>query len=364
MYHATMTSLMKVAQAAGVSRTTASIVLNGTKQENRVSAECSERVRAVAQRLGYVRNYHARSMKLGRAETLAVALDVGFLDKKKATRGELASNYFAQLVGGMEVSARNAGHALAIVGPDARRRAPDRGVLGIQQRQFDGLIVPGLIVRTHLTNFLNEPADLPVAVVESPIPTEWPTINFDAASGIRQLVAHLAQLGHRELLWVNLEGRRPDVSRQQAFIETAWEAGLRGAMLKITQGEQPLSLVGRIETIEKAVIRYFREKTDRQFTAVVAYNDSVAIGVCSALAKLNLRIPKDISVVGFDDIEAPLCIPRLTTVSHRLHEMGARAADKVLEMIDNPERRQAYRGTCEIIQPELIIRESTGPVPA
>src|SRR4051812_24957356 len=115
-----MASLSDVARAAGVSLTTASMVLNRPKQPNRVSSACAQRVRSVADELGYIPNYHARSMKLGRAETIAVAMDVGAppADRGPATVSEFADGYFNQLLGGVELHLRSVGYQMSLVGPD------------------------------------------------------------------------------------------------------------------------------------------------------------------------------------------------------------------------------------------------------
>src|SRR5688572_28233440 len=119
-----MASLSDVAKAAGVSLTTASLVLNRPKQPNRVSNACALKVRQIAEQLGYIPNYHARSMKLGKADTIAVALDVGG-DGGTCTVAELADPYFSQLLGGIELHLRNVGYEMTIVVADQNYRAPE-----------------------------------------------------------------------------------------------------------------------------------------------------------------------------------------------------------------------------------------------
>src|SRR2546421_524524 len=103
-----MASLSDVAKVAGVSLTTASLVLNRPKQPNRVSEACAQRVREAAKKVGYIPNYHARSMKLGRAETIAVAMDVG-TGQGADTVSELTDAYFNHLIGGIELHLRSVG---------------------------------------------------------------------------------------------------------------------------------------------------------------------------------------------------------------------------------------------------------------
>jgi LacI family transcriptional regulator len=355
-----MASLTDVAKLAGVSLTTASMVLNKGKQENRVSAACADRVRGAARQLGYIPNYHARSMKLGRAEVIAVALDVGHFDGLPATLPDLALAYFSQIIGAIELYARNRGYLLTIVGPDDARRAPDRAYLGLRQRRFDGIVVPGTVVQTDRTSFLADAPDAPIVVVEYDGPTQLPVVHYDEAAGVRMAVRHLAELGHRELLWVGDEpGGTPHVVplREQMFASAVWDAGLRGASCRIPRDAGP-----RNDVAEEAMARYLAQRP-RSFTAVVCYNDVTAIGVCGALMAAGIRIPQDVSVIGFDNIEASLSIPRLTSVSHKLPEMGLRAAELVMQMINEPEQIKAMRGKRDVIQPDLVVRKSTGPAP-
>jgi LacI family transcriptional regulator len=100
--------------------------------------------------------------------------------------------------------------------------------------------------------------------------------------------------------------------------------------------------------------------TTRDFTAIFCFNDIAAIGAIRALTEAGLRIPHDVSVVGFDDIQsAAFCTPSLTTVRQPLNEMGKRGARILLERIANPEKTELIAEV--VMQPELVVRESTGP---
>jgi DNA-binding LacI/PurR family transcriptional regulator len=353
-----MASLSDVAKDAGVSLTTASLVLNRPKQPNRVSEACAQRVRAVAQRLGYIPNYHARSMKLGRAETIVVALDVGDGDGD-ATVSELSDAYFNQLIGGIELHLRKVGYQLTIVGPDAFSRAPERGMMGVGQRRFDGMIVLGRVVDPARSKVLAQGAEGPVVAIEYPHPTQFPVVDYDERHGVELAVKHLVELGHRDLLWVGSSrtwAASQETSREEMFRSAAARLGARTASCTMDwrPGEVPNARPEMRERAEAAVAKYLREK-GRSFTGVVAYNDPVGIGVCGALAAAGVRVPQDVSVVGFDDIEAAFCVPRLTTVSHRLSDMGRKAAERVMEMIGGA----GLRGERDVVRPELVVRKST-----
>jgi len=365
-------SLSDVARMAGVSLTTASMVLNKGKQINRVSASCAQRIRTVAESLGYIANYHARSMKLGRAEVIAVALDMGHLEPDQpASRPQLGISYFGAMIGGIEVATRNAGYQMTIVGPDLQARAPDRGLLGIRQRRFDGLIVPGLVVHSEHSHVIEDAPDANIVIIEFRGSTELPVVDFNDAVGVQMAVRYLAELGHRDLLWVGEPQTEEQVlvapRREQAFMTAVWDAGLRGSScrppFKYTPAQRP-ARTKIIDDVADALAPILKSPAPRKFTAVVCYSDRVALGVCSALLQAGIRIPQDVSVIGFDDVEAELCIPRLTTVSHKLPQMGARATELLFEMIRSPGARKQLRGTRHWIEPEIVIRKSTAPPPA
>ena len=354
-----MASLSDVAKAAGVSLTTASLVLNRPKQPNRVSEGCSERVRAVAKRLGYVPNYHARSMKLRRAETIAVAIDVDNL-AGEVRASELADAYFNHLIGGIEMHLRQVGYQMALIGPDGDLTATERALQGVSQRRFDGMIVLGVAIDRSKEHALGKlPPDASVVAIEYAGPTTAARVDYDEAHGVGLAIGHLAELGHKRLLWV-----APDLNgREGVFRSVAQKFDVEAKAFDFPFVPNPARSM-RVLMVEQAragLLEYLR-RNGRDFTGMVAYNDPVAIGVCGALAEAGVRVPQDVSVVGFDDVEASFCIPPLTTVSHKLVEMGRRAAERVMEMVgdESGAARARLKGAREVLRPELVVRESTG----
>lgn len=356
-----MASLSEVAKHAGVSLTTASIVLNPGKQACRISVACAQRVRAAAEELGYVPNYHAQSMKRGRAGAIAVTLDIG--PPGQPSHSELGSSYFGTIIGAIELHARSLGFQTAIVGPDEKLRAPDRGYLGLRQRRFDGLIVPGIVVRPEATSFISDAPMAPIVVVEYSGKTELPVVDWDEAAGLELAIRHLADLGHRELLFLGPQDGDPvtgPTSRETLFMAKAAEAGVRFAACRFDRRSSNYHVGTIADAAEDALRMYLREHK-RTFTGVLAYNNVAAIGACGALLEAGLKIPADVSVVGVDDVEASFAIPRLTTVSHKLAEMGRRASELMMQMIEDKEAVAALRGKREVLMPDLVVRKSTGP---
>lgn len=352
-----MPSLTDVAREAGVSLTTASMVLNKGKQHNRVSASCAQRVQEAAARLGYVPNYHARSMKLGRAEVIAVALDMDVSPSADRPSPELSDPYLSRLIGGIQARIRALGYMMTLVGPDTSSCAPDRALVGLKQRRFDGIIVPALSVRNSQSMLLEKPADCPVVIIESNAPTPHPHVTFDEAAGIEAALTHLTSLGHRNVLYVTESNRgSQNFSRACQRMEIShdtWELALPSTRETLHPDRQ-ISAVA-----EAFATRWSTAGTHH--TAILASSDVLAVGIIDALTAAGLRVPKDISVVGFDDTIAPYATPRLTTISHELGEMGRCAVDLCMQMVNDPTQIVALQGTTSTVKPRLVERASTGP---
>jgi len=356
-----MATLSQVAKQAGVSITTVSLVLNRGKRAELISEACANHVRAVAQNLGYVANYHAQSMKLGRSEMIGVAMDWA----AEPFGGLLASTYFGHIISAAEQSARHRGYLLTTLGPSEHHGAVSRGAQALAQRRLDGLIVLDVVSHERPNIFLKEPPDKPIVVIEHTGETEYPCVNWDQTSGVQMAVEHLSGLGHRDYLWLGEEShpRHQSRLREQQFMRTIWDLGFRGASCRFTVHSRP-GMTERepiVIAAQEALAKYLAEPGRATFTAIVCYNDATAIGAYRVLRGAGLRVPEDVSVVGFDDFEGRLIDPPLTSVNHMLEEMGHRAADLLIDAIESEPKRAAQRGLRELIRPQLSVRQSTGP---
>jgi DNA-binding LacI/PurR family transcriptional regulator len=273
--------------------------------------------------------------------------------------------YFEQLSEGVQAAAQNAGCMLMQVRSHWDEKTPKsalrRGIQCLQARRLDGLVLPGALsgLQSHLD--VAEYPELPIVVVDPARPTCYCTVDFDDAAAMRIIMDHLLKLGHRKLLWL---GKRHSqmTPREGLWLRTALSAGAQG---EACHYEESVNAVTEevVRHAEQAILDYLAGDHP-PFTAVTAYNDMVALGACRALARKGLRVPRDISVVGFDDSYASLAWPPLTTISHELFEMGRRAGQLVLEMIDaDDNRREEMRRHSEMFAPRLVQRESTGPAP-
>jgi LacI family transcriptional regulator len=331
------------------------MVLNPTERTGKVSDERTARVKAAAAELGYVANFHARAMHLGRAETIGFALDYGEAGRE-VDDDPMDVGYFHHLTMGIEAVTHFVGHNLALIGPGQSERAVARGVRQLQERRLDALIIPAVLGSPRLTQLIDEAPDLPIVLIEHDGPTALPVVHYDEAEGVRRAVAHLAQLGHRRLVWLGPDHEGP-LKRADLFRAAVQAAGLSGDTCLFTVPEPIHDRHALIGAADAA----FRAHLQRQHGAsgVMCYNDFTAVGACHAVLAAGRHIPQDLSVVGFDDFVAAYLHPRLTTVSHMLVGMGRRAAELALEMAEGATARAALRGRREVLVPELVLRDST-----
>jgi LacI family transcriptional regulator, galactose operon repressor len=355
-----MPNLSDVAKRAKVSVSTVSAVLRGKHVAARITELCALRVRQAAEELGYTPNYHAQSMRLGRAHVIGFAMQLSGLS-------ETGSLYFSSLFGGVHTAIQDAGYHLMLIRDAGEIGALERAVTGVRQQMLDGLVIPGQASTLRIGDKLSGPQvqDLPAVVVDPDLPTSLPSVTMDGQEGIRMAVQHLGDLGHRHLLWLGPKewSANPTVGREQAFITATWDAGLQGSSWRYPDMRSSDSLANACHSAEKALSEKLTQ--DRDFTAIVCYNDFVAIGALRALQNAGLRVPQDVSVVGFDDSPlAQVATPPLTSVSHRLAEMGLQAGRLVLEMVTGGEEaRKKLQNHQQVVRPLLQVRQSTATPP-
>jgi LacI family transcriptional regulator len=344
-----MATLKDVAALAGVSRSTAGLVLSGRGDELRIGSACAERVRAAARELRYRGNYLARSLSIGRAMTIGLAQNVSPLRHMV---------FWWTAAQGAGARLREKGYDFLFVGQGRSESLLDHGASALQERRIDGLNVA--MPPTRRLPTLPEPV-WPLVLMGRPPQDGYLGVHLDAAPGIREAVRHLAALWHRDILYlgtrVGEEVRLPE--RYASFREAAAQAGLRHEarwLHGVFAEEIPLEeqIAGYRADIEQTGV-------PAGITAVVCYNDLVAVAMVSWLRARGIEVPREVSVVGFDDLWAGLALPPLTTISHELPAIGMRAADLMVGML---EAGTAYPNGVEVLVPSrLVVRGSTGPAP-
>jgi DNA-binding LacI/PurR family transcriptional regulator len=331
----TQTRLADIAREAGVSTATVSRVINNF---NYVSEANRERVLAVVRRRSYYPNAHARSLASGRSCLIGLVIS------------DIANPFFPELVKGMETAAFEHGYELLLANTnyDAQRmtsyvrRFIERGVRGvaIMTSEFDASLAAELARRDVSVVFLDEGRPRP----------HVSHLAVDYLAGIDEAVAHLAALGHVRIAYIGGPTRMQSAERRLAGFTQSLKRHVRRKPAWIGEGDFRLE-GGRLAA------RQMLRATGRQ-TAVVVANDMMALGVMQEARASGLAIPRDLSIIGFDDIAlAALTDPPLTTVSLSRQTLGRQAVDAIIAMMGHAERQ----GLQIPITTSLVVRQSTGP---
>jgi DNA-binding LacI/PurR family transcriptional regulator len=340
-------NLRTLAEHLGLSQTTVSLVLNNSPSARSIPTETRERVRAAARELNYRPNYFARSLRQSRS------MSVGVLAP------DLSEGYFTRVMSGVVAELTAAHYFYFTACHDFNKELIEQYPRMLVERAVDGFLL------------LNTPAEaiqVPVPVVAISAHSAAPNVTnivLDHESAVKQALSHLWGLGHRNIAFMRGPRAIPDSEfRWESIQKLARTMGLKiDPAHVIRMDAEGWSMKAGHHTMAPEIgYRPMKALLDknRDFTAVFCFNDIAAIGAIRALKDAGLRVPEDVSVVGFDDIQsAAFSTPSLTTVRQPLTEMGRRGAQLLLERIAHREREYAVE---IIMAPELIVRESTGPV--
>ncbi len=325
-------TIRDVAAQAGVSVATVSKVLN---QRYGVSAETFARVTAVIKELGYEASLVAQSLRNHRTNVIGILVaDI--------------EPFSTELLKGTADAIRGTGFELVVYSAGGRTGDPQ----GWEQRyltRLSGTLVDGAVLVTPAVDLEGLPGTPVVAVDPHTGRAALPTVDSDNLHGGQVATEHLLELGHRRIAL--LTGREDLKSAQQR--ETGYRRALVAAGVPVDE-----TLIRRGEYDHDVAAGSAREllNAPNRPTAVFAANDITAIATIETALELGLRVPEDLSVIGFDNIpESALCTPPLTTVQQPIREMGRRAITLLVRLIngEEPEDTHITLGT------ELVVRQST-----
>jgi DNA-binding LacI/PurR family transcriptional regulator len=330
-------SLKDVAQHAGVSVKTVSNVVNNYPH---VTPAMRERVQASIDELGYRPNLIARHLRKGRTGIIALAVP------------ELGNPYFAELAGAVIDAAARHDYTVLLDHTGGRREKEVLVSQGFRAHVIDGLILSPIELEAE--DLLGRSEDAPLVLLgEREYDAPYDQIAIDNVAAARSAVRHLTGLGHRRIAFL---GARRESARRPAHLRLrGWREELAGAGLPCDD-----SLVaatdgyGRVDGA--AAMNAILDRGERP-DAVFAYNDLVALGAMRVLTERRLRVPQDVSVVGFDDIEEGRYSPvALTTVSPDKQAIARLAVQRVVARLAGTPGLEP-----EHIQPgyTVTVREST-----
>ncbi|MFF3274998.1 LacI family DNA-binding transcriptional regulator [Streptomyces chrestomyceticus] len=329
-----MTTMVDVARQAGVSVATVSHVLNETRP---VRPDTRAAVLKAIDELGYTHNTLARSLVTARTRSIGLAVSA------------ISNPYFTEILQGVEAGALEAGYSLLIADPHDDPAHEQKVVRLLHERRVDGMIVAPSAEPAGMVEYLTR-RKVPAVFLDRLVGDAYDQVCAENTAPVRQLVEHLADLGHTRIgLVAGLPGLSTTTERVQGYRE-----GLRARGLPFA----PELLAGGNSEAEGAqdAIRHLLAAPEPP-TAVITANNAMTIGTLRALRDLGLDVPRDIALACFDDFSwADLFAPRLTAISQPSKEIGAAAVRLLLERLEEPDRQpRTLRLPCTYVH-----RESCG----
>ena len=327
-------SLRDVAKAAKVSVGTVSNVLNRPEV---VAPETLARVQGTIKDLGFVPNGFARHLRSGHSRTLGLIVP------------DVANPFFTEVARGVEDAASKRDYAVFLCNSDESASKEDRYINVLIEQQVRGVLITPTDVKSDRLDAMRD-RGIAVALVDREIKgRKQCSVSVDDVHGGQLGIEYLTGLGHTDIAWVCGPDSIPQVADRGAGVAKAAKfAGakvetIRVSLMNTTQGEEAARKILALKTIP---------------TAIFCANDLVALGVMRTLRENKFKIPEQVSVLGYDDIEfaASAAVP-LSSISQPAYQMGVTAADLLLnecEEADTHEHQQIR------FQPQLVERASTG----
>ncbi len=332
-------TIRDVARQAGVGLGTVSRVLNGSPS---VSEATRQRVMDTIRELNFVPNPTARKLSLGRTQTIAVIVPFftrpSFTERLRGIESALAESDYDLIIYNVETVKRR----------DSCIREAPRG------ERADGVLILSLSPRDDDLPYLAQ-AEVPIVLVDANHPSLFSLnrVTVDDFTGGQLATQHLINLGHTRIGYISDFLDTPfnfTSSRDRLF---GYQAALASAGLPCLPEYHKQGEHGRFEAF---VLALEMLALPERPTAIFAASDTQAMGVLQAARELGLRVPEDLSVIGYDDIEVSEYL-KLTTIRQLLHESGQRGVELLLTIMAIPTGQPVH----EVMPVELVIRNTTGP---
>ncbi|HUA93161.1 MAG TPA: LacI family DNA-binding transcriptional regulator [Terracidiphilus sp.] len=329
------TSLKQLAEYLGLNPATVSVVLNEVPGRS-IPQATRDRIKAAAKQMNYQPNLLARSLRSRRTLTIGILVP------------ELGDGYHTQVMSGIGDQLIKAGYFYFTAHHRHKRNLVEEYTRMLIGRGAQGIIA--------IDTLLEHAIGIPVVAVAGHRHIAGVTnVLLDHVRAAELTLNHLYSLGHRHIAFMRGQPFSSDSrDRWESLVAVAEKLGLEIKPELVVNLERDLSSPELGYPVVQQLLA-----ARQPFTALVAFNDISAIGAIRAFQDVNLRVPDDISVIGFDDINAAaFTLPRLTTINQPLEEIGRIATQALLNRIHNT---VAPRDEITV-EPELVIRESTGPV--
>ena len=331
-------TIVDVARAAGVSVATVSRVVNGNYP---VKSETRDRVQAAIEALQYVPNVQARELNMQRSSTIGVVVP------------GLYNMFFAEVIDGIGKAVRKEGFTLLLNCAQNDPELEMECIKTLVSRNVSGIIVISPNTQGMRETFYRRLVKrVPLVFINGY--RRIPNVSYvtnDEALGTRQALEYLMELGHRRILFV-----RGDHSDSYTIKEEAYRSLMQEKKCFHEEDIVDIGEGNSIETVTAARNRLYDILPRTEATAIFCCNDLMATGAIKACKDRSLRIPDDMSIVGYDNITlASLIEPEITTMDQNMFQLGSNAAVVLVEMIHGGKSKRIT------LENTLIVRDSTGP---
>jgi LacI family transcriptional regulator len=331
-------TLQAVAEAAGVTIATASRSLNDAYG---VHPETKARVQRVAKELHYKPNRFARGLVTGRSDMVGLIVS------------DIRNSYFAEVARGVEDAALESGRDVMLCNSDLNAERQMKSVNSLLDKRAEAIIMNSVASLSREDQQKIAAAGVPIVLLNRPgRDTTFSTVNADNDKGGRLAAECLLRNGHRKV--INLTGpkKHANLSRRSTAFIKAMEAQ-RGARVNT------IHTINTMQGGYEAAIEIFRNLNGE--TAIATGNDAMAFGVMRAAIEAGVRIPRDISLIGFDDVElSAMTFPPLTTVRQPKYEVGRAAVEIVQQLLTSGSKAPIHR----VVDVELVERSSVAKLSA
>ena len=331
-------TIKDVARESGVNVSTVSRALNG---EYGVHVETREMVAAVAQRLGYRPNRVARGLVTGRSHTLALVAS------------DIRNHFFAEVARGAEDAAYRAGYDLILCNSDLDPEKQMRYVQSLLEKRVDGILMNSVAVLSRRQQEQLAGTGVPIVLLNRAAPrAAFSTFHADNEGGGALAAEFLLKLGHRRIAHLTGPRHHGNMTDRVKGFTRALAAAQKPVDPIVLYGKNNLS--GGYDLAHQLLERY------PEVTAIFASSDIMAFGVIRALLEAGRRIPQDVSVIGFDDVElAGIVHPPLTTIFQPKYELGVAAVECLLRQSAHKDRPSPERRVFDV---RLVERQSCASI--
>jgi LacI family repressor for deo operon, udp, cdd, tsx, nupC, and nupG len=330
-------SIKDIARIARVSHSTVSRALQNSSL---VNPETAEKIRRIARESGYRASAVARGLVTRRTRTIGLVVTT------------VADPFAAEVVSGIEQAANDHGYSVFLADSNADPEREKKVVQALAERRVDGILVTSSRVGALYLPLLSEMM-VPIVLLNNQHPgTFVHSVMIGNLAGSRAAAGHLVELGHRRIAYIGDQfGYQSDTERVAGYREALTAAGIPIIEELVVRGD------GKAEEAMRATEKLLALPDPP--TAIFCYNDMTALGAMRTIREHGLRVPEDISVVGFDDLFiASYTAPPLTTVRQPMRRMGELAMECLVKLMSGEESAMTID-----VEAELIVRESTARPP-